>query len=719
MVSILFADIVGFTQRSDMADPEDVRRTLVPFHERAKREIERFGGTLDKFIGDAAMGVFGAPVAHGDDPIRAVRAALAIVAADRGDETASIRVAVHAGEAVVSFGLGPQVGEAVAGDVVNTASRMQSGAPLDGVVIGEPTRQAVGSLFELEELEPVTAKGKADPLPIWRVVRERPEAIREDRAPFVGRADELAALHELADEAAAGRGRAVTLIGEAGIGKTRLLARFRAELDGAVWLQGRCLPYGEDVTFRALADVLRARAAPRTARQQGGDGPDLDRLVAVAAEDAADARWLRSRLGPVLGVGSEEGADEGAAPAEETAAACARVLAAGAERLVVVALEDLHWAEPVLRRTARLLAGELADRRALVLYTCRPELVQDEAWLTQGPAISSLQLGALSEAETSSLVGELASHSMIGDETRAALLGRAGGNPLYAVEFVRMVSERIEPASARDIAVPLNVHALIAARLDAVPGELRARALDASVQGTEFLPGGVAAVHDGPPGHAMGDLLQLERRGLIEPRGPSWIADGSTYGFAHALIRDVAYGRIPRGERAHKHLLLAVWLERAGGAAVAGHAEILANHYVLAWELAGAAGEHALADRAKAPALRWLLEAAEGALRMDVQGAFDLYEKALALAEPGTLERAQALGGSALAGRRSGILASGDALARQEEALRAERELGDPERIARSLLRTMIQLAAVGEAARGRLALDEAVALLERQPPGR
>ncbi|MDP9242157.1 MAG: zinc-ribbon domain-containing protein, partial [Actinomycetota bacterium] len=196
VVSILFVDLVGFTERSDQADPEDVRRTLMPFHERVKADLERFGGTLDKFIGDAVMGVFGAPVAHEDDPVRAVRSALHILRSmeelRRDDPDLAVRIAVNTGEAVVSFGSGPQVGEAVAGDVVNTASRMQGLAPHGSVVIGESTLHAVRDAFDVELLPAASVKGKAEPLTVWRVVGER-TSVAADVAPttFVGRDQEL------------------------------------------------------------------------------------------------------------------------------------------------------------------------------------------------------------------------------------------------------------------------------------------------------------------------------------------------------------------------------------------------------------------------------------------------------------------------------------------------------------------------------------------------
>ena len=256
-MTILFADLVGFTERSDAADPEDVRRTLVPFHGWAKGAIERFGGTLDKFIGDAAMGVFGAPISHEDDPERAVSAAFALLEASEGGPP--IRVAVNSGEAVVVMGTGPQIGEQVAGDVVNTASRMQSAAPPGGVVVGELTWLAVRDRFETEELAPFTAKGKAEPIRIWRVLRERETASPSPMAALVGRARELALLRDSLARASVERcAQLVTIVAEPGIGKSRLVFELQRLLGEEVtWLQSACAPYGDANALAPLGAVVR------------------------------------------------------------------------------------------------------------------------------------------------------------------------------------------------------------------------------------------------------------------------------------------------------------------------------------------------------------------------------------------------------------------------------------------------------------------------------
>src|SRR5439155_11933848 len=274
VVTVLFCDLVGFTARSDRADPEDVKATLRPFHVRLKREIEAFGGTLDKFIGDAALGVFGSPVAHEDDPERAVRAALAIQEAMADLSAAdprlrlTVRQGINTGEAVVAPGTGPQIGEAVTGDVVNTASRLQSVAPPGGIVVGEATYRATKDAVVYEPLEAVTVKGKAEPLRLWRAAARRRFAAgltRTHGAPLVGREAEVTALREAF--ARAGRDASVqlaTVVGEPGVGKSRLVAELARHVealsDRVTWRLGRCLPYGEGITFWALGEIVKGQA---------------------------------------------------------------------------------------------------------------------------------------------------------------------------------------------------------------------------------------------------------------------------------------------------------------------------------------------------------------------------------------------------------------------------------------------------------------------------
>jgi class 3 adenylate cyclase/tetratricopeptide (TPR) repeat protein len=693
-VTILFADLVGFTDRSDDADPEDVRRTLVPFHRLVQREVERFGGTLDKFIGDAAMGVFGAPIAHGDDPDRAVRAGLAVLegvaSMRREDPTLAVRVAVETGEAVVAAGSGPQVGEAVAGDVVNTASRMQALAPPMGLVVGAETYLAVRDRFRTEELPPASVKGKRAPLRVWRVLGQGPA--RAVRARFVGRARELSELRARLDEAArTGTARTATIVAGPGVGKTRLLAELRDEAD-ARWLQGACVPSGEGVTFRPIERILRQALGSADADVTEA----LERRLLEIEPHAGERRWLGARLAPLLGSDAREPSRSQAISPVELALACGRLLSS--DRPSVVAVEDLHWAEPVLLELLEGLAETLAETPVLFVATARPQLLERHpSW----DAEAVIRLPELSVEESRELITDLVARASVPEEALRELIERAGGNPLFAVEYARLVAE----GGTRE-RIPPSVRAMIEARLDALGPEHRGVLLDASVLGTGFSPellrqvGGERATTDA--------LDALERHGMLE-RSEEGI------GFSHALIRDVAYGRLPRLERARRHLDAARWLEANDRGNLVG----LAHHLRLATELAVAGGDQRLAQMARPDALRWGLAEADAATHLDPRGAFESFERVLGLAPAGSAERARALAGSGLAGRRTGTLVAGEVLARYEEALQIHRGIGDPVEIGSALVRLGSQLATMGHGAEAAARLDEAIPLLESAPPGR
>lgn len=711
-MSILFADLVGFTERSDRADPEDVRRILVPFHAAAKDEIERFGGTLDKFIGDAAMGVFGSPVAHEDDPERAVSAALAIL---RGveqlrsiDPDLAIRVAVNTGDALVSLAGGVQVGESVAGDVVNTASRMQSVAAPGELVIGESTVDAVGGRFDVEPMPAATVKGKAEPLRLWRVAGASAGHPVAARVPFVDRIDERRLLGDAMSHVVGGDGSAtIVIVADPGMGKSRLLDEMEVSVENGVrWRIGRCEPYGEGVTFGAVADVLRQEiGVERTADPSELTTALQDHVQALGIDPA----WAASRLMPALGVGGTVSEHVGVV---EIAVAFGAVLKARAAPLVLV-FEDLHWAQPALSELVVALLGELHDSATLVLVTARPELLErDEGWSSRGEL---LRLQPLSQEDTGSLVSAMLPS---GDEQerRSTLLERTGGNPLFAVELARMMSESgSEPAH---VEVPSSIRAVIAARLDRLPAELRTLLQSAAVVGLEFWPGAVAASQGVPEDDVQRRLEQLVARGLADPVGASLFPRQEAFAFSHALVRDVAYGQLTRTVRARAHLEVTRWIERAAGSRADELAESLAYHAGESLEFARAAGLEETADEVRGPALRWILAAADRTARLDAAPAFERYERARALAEPGSAELAEALAGSAFTGRRSGLLEAPEVLRRHEEAVVLRRTIGDPRALGRSLVALGSQLAAMGDAALSREARAEAVRVLEALPPG-
>ncbi|HCO02901.1 MAG TPA: hypothetical protein DIT48_05985 [Actinobacteria bacterium] len=725
VVTILFVDLVGFTERSDRADPEDVRRTLVPFHSAVKADIERYGGTLDKFIGDAVMGVFGAPVAHEDDPARAVRSALKILRSieelRRTDPDIAVRIAVNTGEAVVSFGTGPQVGEAVAGDVVNTTSRMQGLAPRDSVVIGETTLRAVRDVFDVELVTSSTVKGKAEPITVWRVVGERLRGAA-DLAPgaFVGRRHELDLLRTLYARSAEGSSlQVVTLVGEPGIGKSRLLREFRRTLDPRPrWVTGECVPYGEMVTFAPVADTLREVTGIDPADSAVEAGDLLSGFAAQIEHDRAEREWLLSRLKPVLGL---ESADrDSTIPPEETAQAWARVMGSVADSgPLVVELADLHWAEPALIEAVERLAGALAHRPVLLLCTARPDLLEHHPGWGRGRTNATVvELPRLTAGETAELLSHLLAQIMLPPTALDSLLERAGGNPLYAVEFARMLDEQVTER-AEHLAMPSSVQAVIAARLDAIPADLRALVLDASVVGTAFWPAALAALGDRPEPEVRAGLQALVQRGIVEGSPVSSVEGQAEFGFSHALVREVAYGRIPRAERARLHCTAGTWLERASGDRADERAELLARHFAVAVDLAEAAGERDVAEFARRPAVRWLMTAGERAALLDAATAFGLFDRAATLAPHGGPERATALEMSARMGRRSGSLDGQEVLRRYEAVLALGRTLGDPRGIGRALTRLGSQASIMGDTNRAQDLLREAVRVLEPSGPSR
>ena len=394
VVSVLFVDLVGFTSRSDQADPEDVRATLRPYHERVKADIERYGGTVEKFIGDAVMAVFGAPVAHEDDAERAVRAALRILETieelREGGLEIAVRAAVTSGETVVSLGARPERGEGiVTGDVVNTAARLQSSAPVGSSIVDEATMHATERAIRYEPHENVEAKGKARPIRTWRAVEARsrvgqPEAATH--APFVGREHERTLLLETFLRAEReGSVQLVTVVGEPGIGKSRLVTELRTALDErpdlVTWRHGRCLPYGEGITFWALGEIVKAEAGILESDDSAAARSKLARAVAALFPDTDAAAWLEARLAPLVGAESEGTASPSR---DESFTAWRRLLEEmAATRPCVLVVEDLHWADDALLEFLEHLLDWTAPVPLLLLCTTRPELfVRRPAWPT-------------------------------------------------------------------------------------------------------------------------------------------------------------------------------------------------------------------------------------------------------------------------------------------------------------------------------------------------
>jgi class 3 adenylate cyclase/tetratricopeptide (TPR) repeat protein len=597
VVTCLFCDLVGFTARAEAMDPEDVRRLLQPYHARVRGELERFGGTVEKFIGDAVMAVFGAPVAHEDDPERAVRAALAIRDTLADDEL-DIRIGITTGEALITLDARPDSGEGIAaGDVVNTAARIQSAAPSGEIVVDETTFRATERVVEYEEEAAAAAKGKAEPVPVWRAVRARSRVgvERLSSTAFVGREREVALLDETLARALRERQpQLVTLVGVPGIGKSRLVFElFRIVETGkfglVYWRHGRSLPYGDGVTFWGLAEIVKAQAGVLESDQHEQAREKLGRSVRELVPDPTEADWIERHLRPLAGLEADA-----AGPGEtagQSFAAWRRFLETLAEvRPLVLVFEDLHWADDALLDFVDYLVDWARGVPLLALCTARPELLaRRPAWGGGKVNSTTILLSALDEQETTELVESLLADVRVDPELRPTLVERSSGNPLYAEEFARLLAARPNGAE-----LPETVQGIIAARLDTLPQDEKELLQEAAVMGRVFWLGAL-----GRERWTLEERLHsLERKEFVTRERRSSVAGEAEYVFRHVLVRDVAYEQIPRAERAEKHLAAAGWIDSLGRP---DHAELLAHHYAAALEYARRAGGDArgVADRAR------------------------------------------------------------------------------------------------------------------------
>jgi class 3 adenylate cyclase len=692
VVSVLFADLVGFTGRAEHLDPEDVSGLLAPYHGRVRAELERFTGTVEKFIGDAVVALFGAPVAHGDDAERAVRAALVIreAIAELNEAEPSlalhVRIGVTTGEALVRSDARVSEGEGMAaGDVVNTAARLQAAAPVDGILVDDATHRLTQHEFEYREHESVSAKGKAAPVSVWEVValraRRGVDIAFKGGAALVGRDDELDALRDAFARAARGRTtQLITLAGVPGMGKSRLVYELSAALDAdpdlyAYWRQGRSLPYGQGVSFWALGEMAKAHAGILESDDAETAEAKLREAVGHAVTDASEAAWIEGHLRPLVGLGGDAGSED---RRSESFAAWRRFFESLAEQHpVVLVFEDLHWADDGLLDFIDHLVDWAGDFPLLVVCTARPELLERRpGWGGGKRNAATISLAPLSEDNTGRLL-----EALVGRAERE-LVSRSGGNPLYAEEYARMLAQR---KNGGELPLPDSVHGIIAARLDTLPRDEKALVQDAAVLGKMFWAGELAHVAGIAPAAVAERLHGLERKEFVRRERRSSVAGDTAYVFRHVLVRDVAYGQIPRSRRAEKHRLAAEWIDSLAGDRREDLADMVAHHYSSALALARATGQTAdeLAERAR-HALR---EAGDrGAALNAFSAAARFYGEALALWPEADAERprllldygravfwAEAAGGEALESARAGLLAAGDReLAAEADVLLAE-----------------------------------------------
>ena len=694
LVTVLFADLVGFTPLSEQRDAEEVREFLSRYFDTCRRLIELYGGTVEKFIGDAVMAVWGAPTATEEDAERAVRAALDLVTAvsamgeELGADELRARAGVLTGEAAVTIGA---TGEGmVAGDLVNTASRIQAVAEPGSVFVGEATLRATDRTIVYEDAGLFELKGKEGLVPLWRakrVVSGLRGSLKSEglEAPFVGRERELRQIKELFHSATeAGRAHLVSVTGVAGIGKSRLAWEFYKYFDGIAlnvfWHRGRCLPYGEGVTYWALADMVRMRCRIAEDDDSGSAAAKLRSSLEEHLLDPEERRFVEPRLAHLLGLSEQSGYDK------QDLFGAWRLLF---ERLsdtypTVLVFEDLQWADESLLEFVEYLLDWSRAYPLFVVTLARPELLERRPnWGAAQRNFTSLYLEPVNEEA----MGELLDGLVPGlpEELRARILAYSEGVPLYAVETVRMLLGRgllVEEGSSyrltgrvAELDVPETLHALIAARLDGLTPDERRLLQDASVLGKTFRQE-VLTVLSGL-GNIEALLLALVRKELLAVQSDVRSPEHGNYGFLQELVRRVAYETLARRERRVRHLAVADYLAASSDADEL--VELAASHYLAALEALPDSDD---AAEIKAKARRMLARAGHRAGSLAaVAEATRYYERAAGLAED-PAERASLLADAGETAGRSGDQTRAAALIEQSRSL--YESLGRPKDAARA-----------------------------------
>jgi class 3 adenylate cyclase/tetratricopeptide (TPR) repeat protein len=657
IVTIVFSDVTGFTSLGEALDPESLRGLMARYFGEMRAIIERHEGQVEKFVGDALMAVFGVPRAHEDDAPRALRAALEMRRAlpalnEAFERDLGVRIAIRTGVNTGEVLSGTNVdGESfVTGDAVNVASRLESTAEAGEILIGEGTYRAAKELVDAESLPPLTIKGKSEPVAAWRLLGLRQQPPRWGRrldAPLVGREHELRTLETAFDDATATRQcRLVTVMGPAGVGKSRLTGEFFARVgERARIIGGRCLPYGEGITFWPIVEAVReaagiGEAAPAEAAAM---------IVSLLGDDA-DAESIAQRLAGVLGLA------ETAPGVQETFWSIRKLLEAMATRdPLVVAFDDIQWAEPTFLDLLEYLVDALHDVPVLIVCLARPEVLEIRGnWMTAKSNAVLVALEPLNEDETAGLIEQLLKGGGLSREARERIATAAEGNPLFVEETLRMLVDDglLVPQDGAwavtgdlsTLSIPPTIHALLAARLDRLGDDERAVSERASVVGRVFWWGAVAAMSPADEQSRVGPSLQsLSRKELIRPHRSDLI-DEDAFRFAHILVADAAYRGIPKTTRADLHERFAEWLSTRTRGGAGEFDEFLGYHleqaYVALLDLGRIDDRaRALAERAAVP----LAASGRRALaRGDIPAAVNFFTRALALrtrdADPARLE---------------------------------------------------------------------------------
>jgi len=687
-VTILFTDVTGSTALGERLDPESLRDVMGRYFASMREVIERHGGTVEKYIGDAVMAVFGVPVVHEEDALRAVRAAAQMrealerlnvgLGAERG-VTLEARTGINTGSVVVGTG-GP--GEAiVVGDAVNVAARLQTAAAPGEIVIGGATHELVRDAVEVGPAERIALKGKVEPVLAYRLHGVAPGAEGHRRrldAPMVGRERELDALQQAFERAVtAGSCQLFTVLGTAGVGKSRLVAEFLGTVrDRARVVRGRCLPYGEGITYWAVAEIVRQAIGIDEGDAAAVERERIDTFVAGLPEAAAIARGLSGLIGL-----------EASAAQEELVWSFRRALEHIADRgPLVVLVDDIHWAEPTLLDLIESVADLARDSPILFICPARPEFLDDRpTWGGGKVNATTILLEPLTEGSALELIDALVPGGALPPAVRTRIALAAEGNPLYVEEFLgtliddgALVADDDGWSASRDlasIAVPPTIQALLSARLDRLAPEERAVVERASVVGRVFDQPAVVALSPAEGRAAVPrSLAGLVRRELIRP-DRSGLAQGDAFRFRHMLVRDAAYERLPKSERAELHELFAGWLDLAAGDRRSEVEEMVGYHLEQAFryreELAPV--DERARGLARRAGLRLLAAGGRALERSDIAATVNLLGRAAALLEPADPARLAILPnlGRALdsAGRSEDAKACfAEALARSEEA---------------------------------------------------
>jgi class 3 adenylate cyclase/tetratricopeptide (TPR) repeat protein len=659
VVTVVFADVSGSTELGERLDPESLRRVMSRYFEEMKSVLERHGGTVEKFIGDAVMAAFGVPVLHEDDALRAVRAAAEMreVLEVLNEELArewDVRIQIHTGVNTGEVVAGDPAtgGTPLLGNAVNVAARLEQVAEAGEILIGSETHRLVHHVVDAQPTEPLPLKGKKEPVTAYRVtaVRTGPAGIpRRAGARMVGRRRERTLLREAFERAREERScHLFTVLGSAGVGKSRLASEFMAacRLEARV-LTGRCLPYGEGITFWPLLEIVRDAAA-----LSDKDGPDDARKKIAALLGAEeDGTLVAERVAQVVGLARTPGEPE------ETAWAVRRLFEGLArDRPVVVIVDDLHWAEPTLLEVIEHVADWARDAALLVVCVARPELLDHRpAWGGGKMNATSILLEPLNDSESVQLLENLLGGPGVDPAARDRISEAGEGNPLFLEELVYMLVDDgtlrrddgrwVAAGELGDVEVPPTISALLGARLERLDPVQREVIERASVEGKVFHRGAVATLSPSITPDAMDDSLRaLVRKELVQPERPDFAGE-EAFGFRHLLIRDAAYRGVPKQTRADLHARFADWLAAAAGQRLAEYEEIVGYHLEEAHRYRTELGpaDDAARDLGRRAA-DWLGRAGRRAIdRGDVPAAVNLLGRAVTLQPQPSPKRAEAL----------------------------------------------------------------------------